>query len=119
MEREIPLTPSKYSNQRLLHYSQPFAAGSDYISFSHSVLQNVQLNSQINIAMERVISNNLNAGILNKNVKRRVKELIAKDKGFSVMSSIKGTPTNWKKFLHQDLAMVKQLGTPTSFSDLC
>ena len=69
MEREIPLTPSKYSNQRLLHYSQSFAAGSDYIFFSHSVLQNVQLNSQINIAMERVISNNLNAGILNKNVK--------------------------------------------------
>ena len=26
-EREIPLTPSKYFNQRLLHYTQKFTAG--------------------------------------------------------------------------------------------
>ena len=31
------------------------------------------------------------------------------------MSSIKGTPAYWKKILHQVLAMVKQLGTPTFF----
>ena len=29
------------------------------------------------------------------------------------MSLIKGIPAYWKKFLHQVLAMVKQLGTPT------
>ena len=34
------------------------------------------------------------------------------------MSSIKGTPAYWKKFLHQVLAMVKQLGTPTFFLTL-
>ena len=34
------------------------------------------------------------------------------------MSSIKGTPGYWKKFLHQVLAMVKQLGTPTFFLTL-
>ena len=34
------------------------------------------------------------------------------------MSSIKGTPPYWKKFLHQVLAMVKQLGTPTFFLTL-
>ena len=32
IEREIPLSPSKYFNQRLLHYSQKFGADSDYIS---------------------------------------------------------------------------------------
>ena len=34
------------------------------------------------------------------------------------MSSIKGTPAYLKKFLHQVLAMVKQLGTPTIFLTL-
>ena len=31
------------------------------------------------------------------------------------MSSIKGTLACWKNFLHQVVAMVKQLGTPTFF----
>ena len=34
------------------------------------------------------------------------------------MSSIKGTPAYLKKILHQVLAMVKQLGTPTLFLNL-
>ena len=34
------------------------------------------------------------------------------------MSSIKGTPAYLKKILHQVLAMVKQLGTPTLFLTL-
>ena len=31
------------------------------------------------------------------------------------MSSIKDTPAYWKKFLHEVLAMLKQLGTPIFF----
>ena len=34
------------------------------------------------------------------------------------MNSIKGTPAYWKKFLHEVLAMVKQLGLPTFFMTL-
>ena len=68
--------------------------------------------------MKKVISNNLTVGMLSKNFKQKVKELIAKDKAFTFMSSTKGTPTYWKKFLHQVLAMVKQLGTPTFFLTL-
>ena len=55
IEREISLSPSKYFNQRLLHYSQKFAADSDHIFFTHSALQKFQLSSQINIAMRKVI----------------------------------------------------------------
>ena len=43
--REIPLSSTKYFNQRLLHYSQKFAAYSDYIFFAHLVLQKVQFSS--------------------------------------------------------------------------
>ena len=68
--------------------------------------------------MKKVIINNFTGGILRKNFKQRVKELIADEKAFSFMSSIKGTPSYWKKFLHQVLAMLKQLGTPIFFLTL-
>ena len=115
---EIPLTPSKYFNQRLLHYTQKFALDNDCIFFAHTVLQKVQLSSQINISVKKVFSNDLTAGMLSKSFKQRVQEFIAKDKAFSFMSSIKGTPVYWKKFLHQALAMVKQLGAPKFFLTL-
>ena len=79
VEREIPLTPSKYFNQRLLQYTQKFASDNDYIFFAHTVLQKVQLSSQINIAMKKVLSNDLTAGMLSKNFKQRVQEFIAKE----------------------------------------
>ena len=53
-EREIKISPSKYFNQRVLNYSPKFARDSDYIFFAHSVLQKLQLNIQINIAMTKV-----------------------------------------------------------------
>ena len=43
--------------------------------------------------MKKVLSNDLTAGMMSKNFKQRVQELIAKDKTFSFMSSIKGTST--------------------------
>ena len=118
VEREFSSIPSKYFNQRLLQYTQKIASDNDYIFFALTVLQKVQINSQINIAMKSVLSNDLTAGMLNKNFKLRVQGFIAKDKAFSFMSSIKGTPGYWKKILHQVLAMVKQLGTPTFFLTL-
>ena len=118
VEREIPLTTRKYFYQSLLHYTQKFASDNDYVFFAHTVLQKVQLSSEINIAMKKGLSNHLTAGMLGKNFKQRVQEFIAKDKAFSFMSSIKGAPAYWKKILHQLLAMVKQLGTPTFFLTL-
>ena len=39
--------------------------------------------------MKKVISKHLTAGMLSKNFKQRVKELIAKDKAFSFMVQLK------------------------------
>ena len=86
-----------------MHYSKKFVGNGDYIFYAYSVLQKIKLSSQIEIERKKVISNILTAGMLSK----RVKELMSKDKAFSFMSSIKGTPAYWKKFLHQVLAMVK------------
>ena len=69
------------------------------IFFANTVLQKVHLSSQINIAMKKVLSNYLTAGMLSKYFKQRVQEFITKDKAFSFMSSIKATPAYWKTFL--------------------
>ena len=55
VQRDVKLSPVKYFNQRLLHYSQTFAAESDYIFFVRNILQNVGLQQQINIAMPKVL----------------------------------------------------------------
>ena len=76
-------------------------------------MQSVNLNNQTNIAMRKVASNNLTAGMLCSNFKEKVKDFIASDQAFTFMSGIKGTPAYWKKFLFDVLAMVRQLGCPT------
>ena len=115
-ERDIQISPSKYFNQRLLNYSQKFASDSDYIVFAHSVLQTLQLNSQIHIAVRKVACSTLTAGVFSKKFKKV--QFIARDKAYSFMNAIKGTSAYWKKFLHEVLAMVKQLGIPTFFLTL-
>ena len=92
VKRKFHLTPSKYFNQRLLHYSQQFASDTDYIFFPHAVMQKIQLNDQINIATKKIASDSLNAGKLSKNFKATIHKFIAQDKVYSFMSSIKGTP---------------------------
>ena len=113
VKRNVPLTPRKCFNQRLLNYSQKFASDSDHIFFAHAVMQKIQLNDRINIAMRKIVSDNINAGMLSKNFKATVHRFIVQDKAHSFMPSIKGTPAYWKKNFSEVLAMVKQLGVPT------
>ena len=81
-------------------------------------MQSVNLNNQINIAMRKVVSYNLTEGMLCNNFKKKVKDFIASNQGFTFMSTIKETPAYWKKFLFDVLAMVKQLGCPAFFMTL-
>ena len=118
IERNVKLNPVKYFNQRLLNYKKKFASDADYIFFALSVMKQLNLNSQINIATKKVSSNSLTAGMLSNNFSEPIKSFIAKDEGFNFMNPIKGTPAYWKRFLFEVLAMVKQLGLPTYFMTL-
>ena len=108
----------KYFNQRLLNCSQKFAYDNDYIFFVQSVLQQMQISNQLNIAMRKVATTNLTAGMLNRNFEETVQQFIASEEVFNFMNTIKRTPAYWKKFLHEVLVMVKQLGLPTFFLTL-
>ena len=116
--RDVPLSPVKYFNQRLLNYTQKFSSDADYIFFAHSYLQQLSLKEQISIAMKKVSGTSLTAGMLSGNFKEKVKEFIATDQAYTFMNSIKGTPAYWKKFKSECLAMVRQLGIPQFFLTL-
>ena len=118
VQRETKLSPSKYFNQRLLNYTQRFAADSDYIFFAQSVLQHLNLNGSINIAMKKIKADGLTAGTLSQDFKERIKSFVANDEAYNFMNTVKGTPAYWKRFLFEVLAMVKQLGLPTYFMTL-
>ena len=62
--------------------------------------------------MPKFSSDTLKAGMLNRNFKETVRQFIGNDKAYNFMNSIKGPPTYWKKFMHEVMAMVKQLGVP-------
>ncbi|XP_057310099.1 uncharacterized protein LOC130648095 [Hydractinia symbiolongicarpus] len=89
VERDIKLSPTKYFNQRLLNYKQKFASNSDYIFYVLSTLQQLNMSSQINIAVKKVKTDSLTAGMLSKNFSETVQSCIAEDKGFQFMSPIK------------------------------
>ena len=87
-----------------------FASEVDYIFYALSVIQQLQLSSQINIALKMFCSGHVTAGMLVSNFTETVKSFLAKDGTYQVMGNIRGTPAYWKKFLFEILALVKQLG---------
>ena len=117
VERDIKLSPVKCFNQRLLNYRQNFASDSDYIFFSHFVLQQHNLCSQINIAMKKA-AGNVTAGMLCGSTRKTVQSMVASDQGYIFMNTIKGSPAYWKRFQLEVLAMIRQLGCPTFFLTL-
>ena len=118
VEREVPLSPVKYFNQRLLNFKQILAADPDYIVFARSIVEQCHLKSSINIALQKIRCSELTASSIKGNYKESIKQLLTNDNKFSFMSSLKGTPAYWKQFLLEVLAMVKQLGVPTFFLTL-
>ena len=65
--------------------------------------------------IHKVSSDTFTAGMLNKYFKETIRQYIANDKAHNFM---KGTPTYYKKCMHEVMVMVKQLGAPTFFLTL-
>ena len=57
--------------------------------------------------MKKVSLVTLVAGLLRRNVKETVIPFVSQHEAYSVMSPIKETPTYWKKFMNDVMAMVK------------
>ena len=110
LEREFKLSPIKYFNQKLFNFTQMFAPDPDHVFFfSLPVTQQIKLQSEINITLEKVCTGCVTAGILSNNFSDTVKSFIANDEAYPFMNTIKGTP------VYNILPMVKQLGIPAFF----
>ena len=116
--RDIPKSPARYFNYRLMNFNQYFASDVDYIFFARSVHDQRHLRLSINLDMTKIKPVTLTAGMVTNTLKGTIEKFVASDNAFSFLSSVKGTPAYWKRFSYDVLAMVKQLGIPTYFLTL-
>ncbi|XP_028413533.1 uncharacterized protein LOC114536369 [Dendronephthya gigantea] len=116
-ERTIKLSPVKYFNARLLHYSGRFATNPEYLFFAQFITEQKKVSDSINIAMKKIQGQPVTASEIKSNV-NKLKGLICQDQAYLFLRQIPGTPPYWQKFMYEVVAMVKQLGIPTWFMTL-
>ena len=116
-ERAVNLSPTKYFNARLLHYSGKFAMNPEYLFFAQFIIEQKKVSDSINIALTKVHGQSVTASHLRSNL-QRLQNLICQDQAYLFLRQIPGTPTYWQKFMYEVVAMVKQLGIPTWFMTL-
>ena len=116
-QRDIKLTPVKYFNARLLHYSGRFSTNPEYLFFAQFIIEQKKVSDSINIAMKKIHGQPLTASSIRSD-RESLQNVISKDQAYLFMREIPGSPPYWQKFMYEVVAMVKQLGIPTWFMTL-
>ena len=60
-DRDIKLSPVKYFNTRLLHYSGWFATNPEYLFFAQFIIEQNEVSDSINIALKKVNGQSITA----------------------------------------------------------
>ena len=94
--KSLKLSQFEYFNQRLWNYLLDFPSDYDYMFFALSVLQQIKLQGQVNVAMEMAFCGHLTAKEFSHNFSETVKSFNANDKAYQLMNTIKGTLAYWK-----------------------
>ena len=71
------------------------------------------MQDSISIALRKVHGQRLTASEVRGINSDTIKNLIFSDQAYTFMKNIPGSPSYWKKFMHDVIAMIKQLGPPT------
>ena len=119
--RDTSLTLTKYVNARLLDQDGWFARDIEYIFGMQYAVEHKQVRDTINIALRQTrgrqqLGRNLDAGML-KNP-QLLHNLFKKDRAYSFLKNIRGSPPYWQKMFYEVLAMIRMLGIPTWFLTL-
>ena len=117
LEREMKLSPVKYFNARLLHYSGRFATNPEYLFFAQFIIEQRKVSDSINVALKKIHGQSLTASQIRSDA-QSLQNLICQDQAYLFFRQIPGTPPYWQKFMYEVVAMVKQLGIPTWFMTL-
>ena len=120
-KRDSGLTLIKYVNARLLDQDGWFARDIEYIFGMQYAVEHKQVRDTINIALRQTrgrqqLGRNLDAGML-KNP-QLLHNLFKKDRAYSFLKKIRGSPPYWQKMFYEVLAMIRMLGIPTWFLTL-
>ena len=102
----------------MLDFNQNFASYPDCTFFSLSVNEHHHLRLSINFTVRKVKLGLLTIETIKQNYKGAIDKFIASDSAISFLISVKRTPSFWKQFLHDALAMDKQLGIPIGSFDV-
>ena len=119
--RDTKLTLRKYVNARLLDQDGRFAQDIKYIFGMQYAVEHKQVRDSIGIALRQTkgrqqIGRNLDAGMLRN--PQQLHSLFKKDRAYSFLKNIRGSPPYWQKMFYEVLAMIRTLGISTWFLTL-
>ena len=77
-ERKIKLSPVKYFNARLLHYTGRFATNPEYLFFAQFITEQKKVSDSINIALKKIQGQSVTASEIKSDV-NKLKGLICQD----------------------------------------
>jgi hypothetical protein len=112
----VKVSPIKYFNARLLHYSGKFATNPEYLFFAQFIMEQ-KVSDSINIALKKVHGQSIAASQVKSNT-QNFQNLLLQDQAYLFLRQIPGSPPYWQKFMYEVVAMVEQLGIPTWFLTL-
>ena len=120
-ERDTKLTLRKYVNAHLLDQDGRFAKDIEYIFAMQYAVEHKQVRDSISVALRQIkgcqqLGSNLHAGML-KNP-QHLQNLFKKDRAYTFLKNIQGSPPYWQKMFYELLAMIRTLGIPTWFLTL-
>ena len=120
-QRHTRLTLGKYVNAHLLDQDGCFAKDIEYIFAMQYAVEHKQVRDCISIALRQTkgrqqLGKNIDAHIL-KNP-QDIQNMLKKDKAYTFLKNIRGSPPYWQKMFYELLAMIQTLGIPTWFLTL-
>ena len=116
-ERPKKLTYRNYINQRLLDVDGRFARDLDYLFVAQYIVEAKQvLDDGNNFAWRQKPSRQFTAAQARDQT--LLSQYVRKDKAYSFMKNIRGSPPYYQRTFYYLLAMIGQVGTPTWFFTL-
>ena len=116
-ERPRKLTYRKYFNQRLLDVDGRFARDLDYLFVAQYIVEAKQVSDDgNNFVWRQKPSRQFTAAQARDQTV--LNQYVRKDRAYSFMKNIRGSPPYYQRTFYDLLAMIRQLGTPTWFFTL-
>ena len=96
-----------------MKYTGRFETNPEYLFFAQYVTEQQKVQDSISIALKKVHSHSLTAGEVRSMDSSSFQNLIFSDQAYFFMKNIPGSPSYWKRFMYEVIAMIKQLGPPS------